>query len=60
MYNTVNYLFAAYLQTPDGGNHSIYKVKKIRPGKAEFVFDITEEVLALFELSVYVTDIVCD
>jgi hypothetical protein len=40
MYDTVNYLFAAYLQTREGGGHKIAKVEKIRPGKAKFYFDI--------------------
>lgn len=43
MFATVNYLLAAYLQTREGGNHKISKVKKIRPGKAKFYFDITED-----------------
>ena len=40
MYNTANYLFAAYLQTQ---NFAIKRVEKLRPGKANFYFDITEE-----------------
>jgi hypothetical protein len=42
LYCTVNYLFASYLQTADGGHHKIKKVEKIRAGKAKFFFDITE------------------
>lgn len=41
MFSTVNYLFAAYLQTSEGGRHKIAKVEKIRPGKARFFFDIS-------------------
>ena len=40
MYNTANYLFATYLQI---NNYTIKKVEKIRPGKANFYFEITEE-----------------
>jgi len=43
MFYTVNYLFAAYLQTEDGGGHKIKKVEKVRIGKARFYFDITPE-----------------
>ncbi len=43
MYYTVNYLQATYLQTISGGLHAIVKVDKIKPGKAKFYFDITEE-----------------
>lgn len=43
MFQTVNYLFAAYLQTIDGGDHKIANVNKIKPGKAEFFFDISDE-----------------
>lgn len=43
MYHTVNYLQAAWLQTVSGGSHTIIKVEKIKPGKAKFYFDITEE-----------------
>lgn len=43
MYYTKNYLFAAYLQTREGGSHSIVKVEKIKPGKAQFFFDISRE-----------------
>ena len=38
---TVNYLFATYLQTKEGGGRKIVKIEKIRPGKARFYFDIT-------------------
>jgi hypothetical protein len=41
MFETVNYLLAAYLQTREGGSHQVAKVEKIRPGKAKFFFDIT-------------------
>lgn len=43
MYSTVNYLFAAYLQTKEGGSHRITKIDKIKPGKARFHFDITDK-----------------
>jgi len=43
MYQTVNYLLAAYLQTREGGGHKILKVEKVRPGKARFFFEITLE-----------------
>ena len=43
MYQTVNYLFATYLQTTEGGSHKISKVEKIRPGKARFYFEISQE-----------------
>lgn len=39
-YWTVNYLFATYLQTKEGGSRKITKIEKIRPGKARFYFDI--------------------
>lgn len=42
-YVTVNYLFASYLQTSEAGSHKIKKVEKIKPGKAKFFFEITEE-----------------
>lgn len=40
MFNTTNYLFAAYLQTEEGGRHRIQKVERLRPGRAKFHFDI--------------------
>ena len=43
MYYTVNYLFATYLQTQEGGGHKIVKVEKVKPGKARFHFNITFE-----------------
>lgn len=43
MFHTVNYLFAAYLQTKEGGQHKISKVEKVRPGKAKFYFDISPD-----------------
>lgn len=43
MWCTVNYLLAAYVQTGEAGGHKLVKVEKVRPGKAEFYFDITEE-----------------
>lgn len=43
MYSTVNYLFATYLQTKEGGGHKITKVEKLRPGKAKFYFEIKPE-----------------
>ena len=41
---TVNYLFATYLQTKEGGGHKIVKIEKIRPGKARFYFDVESPV----------------
>ena len=41
MWFTVNYLFAAFLQTKEGGCNKIVKVEKVRPGKARFYFDLT-------------------
>lgn len=38
---TVNYLFATYLQTKEGGGLKIVKIEKLRPGKARFYFDLT-------------------
>ena len=43
MYVTVNYLFAAYLQTRAGGNNKLAKVELIRRGRAKFFFDITDK-----------------
>ena len=43
LYCTVNYLFASYLQTEEGGSHKIIRVEKIRQGKAKFFFDLTEK-----------------
>ena len=40
---TVNYLFAAYLQTKEAGGHKIAKVEKVKPGKAKFYFNISED-----------------
>lgn len=40
---TVNYLFATYLQTREGGSHRIEKVEKVRPGKAKFYFNISDD-----------------
>jgi len=42
-YVTLNYLFAAYLQTSEAGGHRIKKVEIVKRGKAKFFFDITEE-----------------
>ena len=42
-YFTVNYLFATYLQTREGGSHKISKVEKMRPGKAKFYFEISPD-----------------
>ena len=44
MYKTTNYLFAAYLQTKEGGGRKINKVERIKPGRAIFFFDIDDEV----------------
>lgn len=43
LYVTVNYLFAAFLQTRECGGHQIQRVEKVRPGKAKFFFSITEK-----------------
>ena len=43
MYSTTNYLFAAFLQTSEGGDYKMSKVVKIKPGKAVFYFDLTKE-----------------
>jgi hypothetical protein len=43
LFETVNYLFAAYLQTNEGGRHKVVKVEKLRPGKAKFFFELTPE-----------------
>lgn len=43
LYVTVNYLFAAYLQTGEAGGRKIIKVEKVRPGKAKFFFELPEE-----------------
>jgi len=43
MFTTVNYLFAAYLQTKEAGAHKIAKIEKLRPGKARFYFEISKE-----------------
>ena len=51
LYFTVNYLFAAYLQTKEGGGHKIVKIEKIRPGKARFYFDISPEVADKCQMS---------
>jgi hypothetical protein len=40
MFETVNYLLAAYLQTKEGGSYKVAKVEKLRPGKAKFFFNI--------------------
>lgn len=40
---TVNYLFASYLQTREAGGHKIVKVEKVKPGKAKFYFNISED-----------------
>ena len=50
MYFTVNYLFATYLQTAEGGGHKISRVEKVRPGKAKFYFNIEKEVADLAQL----------
>ncbi len=42
-FNTVNYLFAAYLQTKEAGSHRIVRIEKIKPGKAKFYFNISKE-----------------
>ena len=43
MYVTVNYLFAAYLQTSEAGRHKIVKMDKIKLGRAKFYFDVTQD-----------------
>jgi hypothetical protein len=47
---TVNYLFAAWLQTREAGSNRIQKVDVIRPGKAKFFFDLTEDKAAELKL----------
>lgn len=42
-YCTVNYLFAAYLQTKEAGSHTLVRFEKIHRGKAKFFFAISEE-----------------
>jgi hypothetical protein len=56
-YVTVNYLFAAYLQTSEAGNHKIVRVEKIKPGKAKFFFSITED--QVIELKFRFNESVC-
>jgi hypothetical protein len=51
MYGTVNYLFATYLQTKEGGGHKIAKIEKIRPGKARFYFDIKPDEAEKLQMS---------
>jgi len=43
MFATVNYLFATYLQTKEAGGHKIVKIEKLRPGKARFFFELSQE-----------------
>lgn len=43
MFFTVNYLFASYLQTREAGGHKIVRVEKVKPGKAKFYFNISED-----------------
>jgi hypothetical protein len=50
VFETVNYLFAAYLQTQEGGSHQIKRVEKLRPGKAKFFFDISPEQIEALQL----------
>jgi len=40
---TVNYLFAAYLQTKEAGSYRIKRVEKVRAGKAKFFFDLSDK-----------------
>jgi len=40
---TVNYLLATYLQTKEGGSHKISRIEKLKPGKAKFYFDLSQE-----------------
>lgn len=47
---TVNYLFAAYLQTNEAGGHRIKRVDVLKPGKAKFFFDLTENQAAELKL----------
>ena len=56
MWNTVNYLFAAYLQTKAGGSHKIVKVEKVKPGKAKFYFDIKPEVAEELQLKFHTSE----
>lgn len=56
MWNTVNYLFAAYLQTKAGGSHKIVKVEKVKPGKAKFYFDIKPDVAEELQLKFHTSE----
>jgi hypothetical protein len=56
-WSTVNYLFAAYLQTSEAGANKITKVEKLRPGKAKFYFDLTEA--RAIELQMRFHDSIC-
>jgi hypothetical protein len=50
MFSTTNYLFAAFLQSKEGGDNRIVKVDKLRPGKAKFYFNITPEDAEKFKI----------
>jgi hypothetical protein len=50
MFSTVNYLFATYLQTKEGGGLKIAKIEKLRPGKARFFFDIKPEEAEILQM----------
>jgi hypothetical protein len=50
-FHTVNYLFASYLQTREGGGHKIVRVEKVKPGKAKFYFNISDEDAKKLQLS---------
>lgn len=51
MFSTLNYLFASYLQTREGGSHKIEKVEKLRVGKARFFFDLSSEEATQLQLA---------
>jgi len=50
LYCTVNYLFAAYLQTKEAGAHQLVRFEKIHRGKAKFFFSITEDQASALKL----------
>lgn len=51
LYWTVNYLFAAYLQTREAGGNKIARVEKIKPGKAKYFFDISPDLAEKHQLA---------
>lgn len=43
LYCTVNYLFAAYLQTKEAGEKRMIRFEKVRAGKAKFFFELSDK-----------------